>query len=69
MRILAANLIFRLVAACESIVEPMSRIHGLIRRCASAIGLNTFGLSHRKKGGGEFFALPIAHYITGLLCI
>ena len=68
MRILAANLIFRLVAACESIVEPMSRIHGLIRRCASAIGLSTFGLSHRKKGG-EFFALPIAHYIRGSLCI
>ena len=50
MKILAANLIFRLVAACESIVEPMSRIHGLIKRCASAIGLGTSGLSHRRKG-------------------
>ena len=59
MRILAANVIFRLVAACESIVEPMSRIHGLIRRCAIAIGLGTSGLSHRKKRGGDSLLRPL----------
>ena len=69
MRILAATLIFRLVAACESMVEPMSKIHVLIRRCASAIGLGRSGLSLRQKGGGGFFAQTTAHYITGLLFI
>ena len=52
MKILAANLVFRLVAACKSIVEPMSTIHGVTRRCASAIGLGMSGLYHRLKGGG-----------------
>ena len=36
---------------CESIIEPMSGIHGLIRRCTDAIGLGTSLVSYRKKGG------------------
>ena len=59
MRILAANLTFRLVAVCEIIVEPMSRIYGLIRRCTNAIGLGTSRLSHRKRGGGNSLLCPL----------
>ena len=67
MRILAENLVFRLVAACESIVEPRSTIRGLIRRCTDAIGLGTSLLSHRKKGWGDSLLRPL-HIIYWVRC-
>ena len=50
MRILAENLIHWLVDACESIVEPMRQIRGLIKRCSDSIGLGMSGCLIAKKG-------------------
>ena len=58
---LATIPVISLASACKSIVESISTIRGLIRKCASAIGF--YWLRHvwfvSSRRGGEFFTLPL----------